>query len=530
MQHSLEEKKALIAAIIRGNLGNGVERRRKVEAMGFDFAQIQDQVNRNLAAGTTRVGDITWHGELPITETNNYHTSTIPEAVSVPETSNVNQNSEMHYNAGEGTVLNTEPVTDAYQTEPIITNSSEGYNQGTTEAYTGSYTQGTGSGQGAEISELRKQLQTLFEGGSSFAQEMKGIITHLAEMAQTINIQSDMGRGLSHLSEQSTNLANQGIADLNEIMEFLDNRITTAEAENINSAESLNSLANELNDSTSGYNGVYNEAGIANTNYYQTEEAYTSYNQGYNNEVGIEPLVTNIEYMGESYTNYEGIIANNVYPEITTVASTITPFPLPEPRLVNGNYHFDINGTTFVKSQDLNPGRQGITVEQAARLFNELPPYMQNAVNEIRLLDTRNPWDGHWAAQYGIANFQSFATGGNGRIQFYQNNRRHTSDRFVQDMMVHEIAHNLDQQMGRHLGGNRNSEFSSKPNGTWAQAVALDLANNGRRAPTQYGLVHPREDFADSLKLFHRNEASFRQNFPNRAAAIDEVLNAARSW
>jgi len=105
----------------------------------------------------------------------------------------------------------------------------------------------SGGGQGAEIIELKKQIQILLDEANALYREMNTIVDQLTEMSNTIGAQSDMGRGLLNLAQQSAELARQAINDLNAIINFLEERISTAEAGIADSTSTLASLSADLN-------------------------------------------------------------------------------------------------------------------------------------------------------------------------------------------------------------------------------------------------------------------------------------------
>lgn len=53
-----EDLLTIVKRTIRGDFGNQPERQKKIEALGYDYNQVRDQVNKNYANGTTRWDNI----------------------------------------------------------------------------------------------------------------------------------------------------------------------------------------------------------------------------------------------------------------------------------------------------------------------------------------------------------------------------------------------------------------------------------------------------------------------------------------
>jgi len=101
-------------------------------------------------------------------------------------------------------------------------------------------------GQNAEIDELRRQLQIWMAERERIHREMVAIGDRLTEMSVTISANSDMGRALNNLSNQSIELARQTVADLDAIINFLEERINFALRGIADSTSTISSLTNEM--------------------------------------------------------------------------------------------------------------------------------------------------------------------------------------------------------------------------------------------------------------------------------------------
>jgi len=106
----------------------------------------------------------------------------------------------------------------------------------------------TGSaGEGAEISELRRELARMTDETNALYRAMNDTVTNLSEMSVTINAQSDMGRGLANLSNQAAELSRQGVQDLTTIINFMDERIRTSEAGIAEASAAFSGLLGDMN-------------------------------------------------------------------------------------------------------------------------------------------------------------------------------------------------------------------------------------------------------------------------------------------
>lgn len=170
-----------------------------------------------------------------------------------------------------------------------------------------------------------------------------------------------------------------------------------------------------------------------------------------------------------------------------------------------------------------------------------------------------NPHDIHYAQQYGVPDFASAATAGDGSVTFWRMTRP-AGYRPSDDTFRHETGHNLDYRYATHHG-------LGSANLRWSQAVGLDTKRWSADPPpiidfvgrerssafellpkrdssaqfpngvTKYGKTHAAEDYAESFELYTRRSPIaegtingervplyFRDVWPNRAALFDEMF------
>lgn len=171
----------------------------------------------------------------------------------------------------------------------------------------------------------------------------------------------------------------------------------------------------------------------------------------------------------------------------------------------------------------------------------------------VAFLRQNNPHDAHWAEAYGIPNFKSAATGGNGGTTFWNTQTTYGTLR-------HEFGHNLDN--AHPLSGDLGSGSKA-----WADAVEKDKAHSGAHHPgaqetyagghpmqvgqdgvTTYGDASKAEDFAESVRLYLKDrydgklavsadgtELRFKDVYPERAKVLDQMFlqppdNSVTPW
>ena len=172
-------------------------------------------------------------------------------------------------------------------------------------------------------------------------------------------------------------------------------------------------------------------------------------------------------------------------------------------------------GVEFVYPADYASTANRINLIKALELFKQLPDALKGNIDNIRFMDGRNPDDSYWETEYGIPGFTSAATGGGGTITFWEPGQR-GSDSSILGTMRHESAHNLDQAIGDTVRASETQE--------WQDIIDADFNVSGKQSPTNYGLTHVREDFAESVAEYLRDPIAFENDFPNRAEYIKEAL------
>src|SRR6056297_1591064 len=109
----------------------------------------------------------------------------------------------------------------------------------------------------------------------------------------------------------------------------------------------------------------------------------------------------------------------------------------------------NVKNTELIQPVDLDYSKQKIEFDELENLYKEMPEKLTENVDSIVLFDGRNPWDDYWEKEYGIENFKSFATAGDGQISFYSNGNitGAKAQAHINPTLYHEAGHELDKAL-----------------------------------------------------------------------------------
>lgn len=171
----------------------------------------------------------------------------------------------------------------------------------------------------------------------------------------------------------------------------------------------------------------------------------------------------------------------------------------------------------------------------------DLPPHLRGLQKSVAFLRQNNPVDDHWAKVYNKPDFKSAATGGKGHTAFW-------NTKPWGGTMRHEFGHTLDDFASQTNQGSRQVK--------WGQAQTWDHSHSathhmkaqevytghhplapGTKGVTDYGACSPEEDFAESVRLYMKDqhdgvlayshpegiELRFRDIYPGRARELDKL-------
>jgi hypothetical protein len=171
-----------------------------------------------------------------------------------------------------------------------------------------------------------------------------------------------------------------------------------------------------------------------------------------------------------------------------------------------------MDGVTYhtppVPELDLGrPAREDVhPLIKTARYLVGRPPLPESLTRHTRNVyfsAQRNSEDDHWAEEYGMPGFVSAATGGKGRVVFYNGVAQPES-------LVHEMGHNL-----------ATAQYGGIAVGPGAFRDAIE---SGEPPPTEYAGKSTAEDFAESVRMYVDTPDELRATAPRRYAAIHRLM------
>lgn len=129
------------------------------------------------------------------------------------------------------------------------------------------------------------------------------------------------------------------------------------------------------------------------------------------------------------------------------------------------------------------------------------------ATKTIHFTQQANKNDSEWAKMYNIPNFAAPAIGGAGTICVF------SSGNLDDELFAHEAGHNLASKIFGGITPTPDSEYGK--------------AQTEEQPVTNYGRVHPSEDFADACAMYANSDKReyMRRNFPKKYAAIHNIMN-----
>jgi|GEM_PF-2177501 len=134
-----------------------------------------------------------------------------------------------------------------------------------------------------------------------------------------------------------------------------------------------------------------------------------------------------------------------------------------------------------------------------------IPRALTKHTTDVFFSSQRNKLDIYWEQEYGIPDFISLATGGDGRIVVY-------NSRYLKlDSMAHEMGHNL----AKAVYGTTKSPFTSD----FGAAVA-----SGEPSVSSYARKSIAEDFAESVSVYITDAKRLKANAPKRYAVINKLI------
>ena len=156
----------------------------------------------------------------------------------------------------------------------------------------------------------------------------------------------------------------------------------------------------------------------------------------------------------------------------------------------------DLGGTQVLYSD--------ATKKQAAISFmillrnEDMPDHLWQVTRRVVFSSQRNSDDAYWEKTYGMAGFESAATGGDGTTCVYNSNYLDSP------VFAHEAGHNLATRFW--------GSVMPPPHSLYGQAQQKE------KPVTPYGANSPAEDFAEACMMYsdHFEQQKLKKNFPEK--------------
>lgn len=164
-------------------------------------------------------------------------------------------------------------------------------------------------------------------------------------------------------------------------------------------------------------------------------------------------------------------------------------------------------------------GQEGRVSDTIARWYiqdklgKSLPKAVWEAQQTIVFTNQKNSEDPYWATVYGDPDFVTMATGGDGGITVYNQSR------LSHAMLAHEAGHNIATRLYGTPDPTKPKTGSEVMRSEWQEAMALET-----RKVSDYALVHPQEDFAESVSYFTDANERMKETHPLRYALVEKIL------
>lgn len=137
-----------------------------------------------------------------------------------------------------------------------------------------------------------------------------------------------------------------------------------------------------------------------------------------------------------------------------------------------------------------------------------IPAKLIESTKEILLTSQRNSMDLYWEKTYGMANFKSMATGGDGKITVY--NVGEDTEYLTRRIFTHEAGHNLAKSLWNATDPAPDSDYNK--------------IQQEEEPVTSYGRNAPGEDFAEAVMLYVNDNEYLQEKAPKKFAEIKKLL------
>ncbi len=177
------------------------------------------------------------------------------------------------------------------------------------------------------------------------------------------------------------------------------------------------------------------------------------------------------------------------------------------------------NGCKILIPDNLVVSVQPIDIHDVAEITEAMPNEIARYIQEIEIVDYRNPQDEVIARIFGKKGFTSAAIGGDRKISFFPSKINRSLEE-IENILYHESGHILEDEFYRDKG------IYISESKEYLEAIKKDEKLSGKAYVSRYAnnVKNYREDLADAIKKYHLNGPTFKVEFPNRYEFIKEWM------
>ena len=180
---------------------------------------------------------------------------------------------------------------------------------------------------------------------------------------------------------------------------------------------------------------------------------------------------------------------------------------------------------------------QGVALGRVADYYSQQKENLRGALDTIRIEAGGNPQNEYWGQKYGIKNFRSAATGGGGKITFYEG-----LSHLKESVFNHEFGHNVGAavRVAQDREARRSGQLSAMrrldaqsgddKSGNVPRGQSRAIAADGRSV-SSYGDSSVGEDFAEFFETYREAEergssalGRLARQYPNRFALLQQQV------
>lgn len=179
------------------------------------------------------------------------------------------------------------------------------------------------------------------------------------------------------------------------------------------------------------------------------------------------------------------------------------------------------SGTHFIYPDKYDKSAQVIPIEKALKVFDDVPYELVRNIERVEFVDYQNPDDAYWEQEYGIKGFASYATGGNGRITFYENSGEPNTRQQILETYLHEGGHIWDNRYKEQYG------YKFSGSNSYLEGMEKDKKLTGEDYSSEYSeeADSVSEDFADFIVAYYTDEKYCETIYPGRTVAYRRALD-----